>query len=71
MSSDFIKDSRGIIFLVQILHLYFRKQSQMGYYTEDESNMGKRHIKNTNKKLMNNLTNEISAVFDKSKVVAN
>lgn len=59
------------MFLVQMLHLYFRKQNQMDYYIEGESKLGGRHIKDMNKKLMNMLTNEISTTFDKSEEFAN
>ena len=39
----------------------------MDYYIEGESKMKGKHIKDTNKKLKNVLTYEISVTFDKSK----
>lgn len=39
----------------------------MDYYVEGESKMGRGHIKDMSTKLINVLTNEISATFDKSK----
>lgn len=43
----------------------------MDYYIEGEPKMGGGYMKHTNKKLINMLTNEITATFDKSEMVAN
>lgn len=40
-----------ILFLVQILHIYFKKQNQMVYYIEAKSNV-RGHLKDMNKKLI-------------------
>ena len=50
-----------------MFYFNFRKQNQMDYYIEGESKMKGKHIKDTNKKLKNVLTYEISVTFDKSK----
>lgn len=50
-----------------MFYFYFRKQNQMDYYIEGESKIRGKYIKDTNKKLKNVLTYEISVTFDKSK----
>lgn len=48
-----------------MFYFYFRKQNQMDYYIEGESKIRGKYIKDTNKKLKNVLTYEISVTFDK------